>query len=85
MTAPAGSPTRELTLGPEMYAAFRGVPREWFDEAIVTCQIAAATGKAKTSVALRLAWLKRKGLVECRGGRTLAAKTEIRRRPGVAD
>ena len=69
----------ELTLTPEDYAVFSRVPVEWMDENYIGAEIAQVIGARSGVVMRRIERFVAVGLVERRGGRTLTAKTEVRR------
>lgn len=69
----------DLTLTPADHAVLVRIPHVWWDENLVGCEIAQALHTTSGDVLRRIARFKVRGLVERRGGRTLAAQTEIRK------
>lgn len=69
----------DLTLTPADYAVFSRVPVKWLDENYVACEIAQAIEQRTGVVMRRVQRFVVLGIVERRGGRSLTAKTEIRR------
>jgi hypothetical protein len=69
----------ELTLTPADYDVYRRIPEVWWDENVVGAEIAQRTNQRSGVVLRRIASFVRGGIVERRGGATIAAKTEIKR------
>lgn len=69
----------ELTLTPTDYEVLKRIPVEWYDENVVGAEIAQALSQRSGVVLRRIASFVRVGIVERRGGTTIAAKTEISR------
>jgi predicted transcriptional regulator len=69
----------EITLTKADYDVFARLPTEWFDENVAACEIAQTLDQRSGVILRRIASFVRVGLVERRGGRTLTAKTEIRK------
>jgi hypothetical protein len=68
-----------LTFTPTDYDVFKRIPIEWWDEHAATVEIAQATGTKTGIIGRRIGRFVTVGVVERRGGRSLQAKTEIRR------